>query len=66
MLNFTINKVRETINDVVPWDKKQCLLDPGMHVEALIINILCRRDPLYRVKDFFLEQDVELLRWRYS
>jgi len=54
-------KVRETINDVVPWDEKQCLLDPGTHVEALIINILCRRDPLYRVKDFYLEQDVELL-----
>jgi len=53
--------VRDTINDVVPWDEKQCLLDPGTHVEALIINILCRRDPLYRVKDFYLEQDVELL-----
>jgi len=53
--------VRETINDVVPWDEKQCLLDPGTHVTALIINILCRRDPLYRVKDFYVDQDVELL-----
>lgn len=54
-------EVRETINDVVSWDEKQCLLDPGTHVEALIINILCQRDPLYRVKNFYLEQDVELL-----
>jgi len=54
-------EVRKTINDVVPWDPKQCLLDPGTHVTALIINILCRRDPLYRVKDFYLEQDLELL-----
>lgn len=53
--------VRQTINDVVPWDPKQCLLDPGMHVTALIINILCRRDPLYRVEDFYREQDLELL-----
>ncbi|NLL57375.1 MAG: DUF4277 domain-containing protein, partial [Firmicutes bacterium] len=54
-------EVRKTINDVVSWDEKQCLLDPGTHVEALIINILCQRDPLYRVKNFYLEQDVELL-----
>ena len=53
--------VRQTINDVVPWDPKQCLLDPGTHVTALIINILCRRDPLYRVKEFYEEQDLELL-----
>jgi len=54
-------EVRQTINDAVHWDRKQCLLDPGTHVEALIINILCQRDPLYRVKNFYLEQDVELL-----
>lgn len=54
-------EVGKTINDVVPWDPKQCLLDPGTHVTALIINILCRRDPLYRVKEFYREQDLELL-----
>ena len=54
-------EIQKTINDVVPWDCKQCLLDPGTHVTALIINILCRRDPLYRIKGFYREQDVELL-----
>lgn len=54
-------EIRKTINDVVAWDEKQCLLEPGLHVEALIINILCRRDPLYRAEEFFEEQDVELL-----
>ncbi len=49
--------VRETINETVPWDEKQCLLDPGLHVEALIINILCRRDPLYQVERFYREQN---------
>jgi len=53
--------VRETVNEAVYWDEKQCLLDPGTHMEAMIINILCRRDPLYRVEEFYREQDVELL-----
>jgi transposase len=54
-------EIAKTINDAVTWGEKQCLLAPGTHVEALIINILCRRDPLYRVRDFYREQDVELL-----
>jgi len=54
-------KVRETINRVLPWDSKQCLLDPGTHLVALINNILSTRDPLYRVEDFYREQDTELL-----
>jgi len=53
--------IEETVNSVVPWDDKQCLLDPGTLVLALIVNILCRRDPLYRVKEFYQEQDVALL-----
>ncbi len=54
-------KVRGTINRLVPWDKKQCFLDPCMLVEALIINLLCRWNPLYLVEEFYQEQDVELL-----
>lgn len=54
-------KIRETINRIVTWDPKQCLLDPGLLVVALIINLLCRRNPLYLVEEFYQEQDVELL-----
>ncbi len=54
-------KVRETVNRLVSWDEKQCLLDPGLLVVALIINLLCRRNPLYLVEEFYQEQDVELL-----
>ncbi len=54
-------KIRETINQIVAWDPKQCLLDPGLLVVALIINLLCRRNPLYLVEEFYQEQDVELL-----
>ena len=54
-------KIRETIDSIVKWDEKQCLLSPGTHVEALLINILSRRNPLYQVEEFYQEQDVELL-----
>lgn len=53
--------VREIINNTVTWDEKQCLLDPGTLVIALIINILCGRKPLYRVEEYFREQDLALL-----
>jgi len=53
--------IPETINTLVDWDEKQCKLDPGTLVLALIINILHGRSPLYRVEEFFREQDTELL-----
>lgn len=53
--------IPETINTLVDWDEKQCKLDPGTLVLALIINILHGRAPLYRVEEFFREQDTELL-----
>ncbi len=54
-------KIRTTINRIVPWDPKQCQLDPGLLTVALIINLLCRRNPLYLVEEFYQEHDVELL-----
>ncbi len=54
-------KIRTTINRIVPWDPKQCQLDPGLLAVALIINLLCRRNPLYLVEEFYQEHDVELL-----
>jgi len=54
-------KIKHTANQLLPWDAKQCLLDPGTHLVALINNILSTRDPLYRVEEFYREQDLELL-----
>ncbi|MDI3533769.1 MAG: hypothetical protein PWQ82_134 [Thermosediminibacterales bacterium] len=51
----------EIINKNVFWDKKQCLIDPGTHVKAMVINILSGRTPLYKIEEFYAEQDVELL-----
>jgi len=28
----------KTIDDIVPWDKKQCYLSPGIRIKALDLN----------------------------
>lgn len=49
------------INEAVEWHPSYCKVSPGMHVKAMVINILCSRMPLYRVSEFYHELDVELL-----
>ncbi|MDQ0220168.1 DUF4277 domain-containing protein [Peribacillus cavernae] len=51
----------ETINGQLDWDKERCHLSPGARIKALVINILCDREPLYHIHHFFKEQDVEML-----
>lgn len=49
------------LNDLLPWDPSHCRLSPGARLKALVINILCDRQPLYQVERFYKEQDVALL-----
>jgi hypothetical protein len=49
------------IDDIVPWDKKQCYLSPGTRIKALVINILGGRTPLYMVDEFYEGMDTENL-----
>lgn len=49
------------INEAVEWHPSYCKVSPGMHVKAMVINILCSRMPLYRVSEFYHELDVEQL-----
>jgi len=51
----------DTVNRLLRWDPARCTLSPGARIKAMAINILCGRDPLYEVKDFYEDQDVELL-----
>lgn len=51
----------EIINSHVQWDEKQCKLSPGAHAEAMLINILTSRKPMYKVIEFFKTMDVEAL-----
>ncbi len=52
-------KIRHTANQVLPWDAKQCLLDPGTNLVALINNISTIRDPfLSRRRARMIEPEV--------
>jgi hypothetical protein len=46
---------------MVRWDPKQCRLSPGTLIQALVINVLTAKQPLYRIEEFYKNQDTELL-----
>jgi len=54
-------KLRDIIDEMVTWDPKQCRLSPGTLIEALIINVLTARKPLYRVEEFYREMNLNVL-----
>ncbi len=45
---------------MVTWDPKQCRLSPGTLLEALVINVLVARKPLYRVEEFYSEMNLNV------
>jgi len=49
----------KTINDMLRWDPSQCKISPGSRIEAMIINVLTNRRPLYKLEEFFKNIDVE-------
>jgi hypothetical protein len=42
-------KVVEHINERVSWDSHRSEMSPGEAIKALVINLLVKREPLYRV-----------------
>ena len=48
----------ELVNNMVG---SQMDLKPGLVVQAMVLDTLSGRTPLYRIKDFLAEQDIELL-----
>lgn len=48
----------ETVNSIV---SSQMNIPPGVVVQAMVLDTLSGRLPLYRLKEFLAEQDVELL-----
>jgi len=48
----------ETINSIV---SSQMNIQPGVVVQAMVLDTLSGRSPLYRLKEFLTERDVELL-----
>ncbi|QDI90424.1 IS1634 family transposase [Salicibibacter halophilus] len=51
----------EAIDKLSPVKEKDCNVSVGTRVAAMIINQLSHRKALYRVQEFYQEQDVELL-----
>lgn len=48
----------DIINQLVPSQMK---LKPGLVVQAMVLDTLSGRTPLYHIKDFMANQDIELL-----
>lgn len=51
----------ETLNELLPWDPKQCAVSPGQRILALVIAYIEDRKALYRVEEAYTHRDVELL-----
>ncbi|MGG5252409.1 IS1634 family transposase [Neobacillus sp. SM06] len=63
LLSKLMDEIRfvEIINESLTWDQERCSLSPGTRIKALILNILCQGNPLYKVKEFYEKQDIEFL-----
>lgn len=48
----------QLVNEMVP---SKMVVSPGVMVQAMVLDTLSGRSPLYRIKSFMEEQDVELL-----
>jgi transposase len=51
----------EVIDQLVQWDPTRCRLSPGQRIEALVLNILAGRSPLYRVAEFYEDTATDLV-----
>ena len=52
-------EIADVIDSMVPWDARRCRLSPGQRIEALILNTLAGRTPLYRVAEFYEDTAIE-------
>ncbi|MTV50909.1 DUF4277 domain-containing protein [Heliobacillus mobilis] len=53
--------IADIVNDMVRWDRDQWSVTPGDLLVTLIVNLLVDRAPLYRVRDFYENRDLDLL-----
>mgnify|MGYP000312523087 CR=1 FL=1 len=54
-------KIVETINNNVNWDQKQWKISPGNLIAAILLSIFYGNRVLYKLDEFYEEQDLELL-----
>lgn len=51
----------ETLNEMLPWDAKQCAVSPGQRILALVMAFIEDRKALYQMPEVYRDRDVELL-----
>ncbi|WP_207708798.1 DUF4277 domain-containing protein [Heliobacterium mobile] len=56
-----IAAIKETVNHIVSWKENIAKISPGLLIEMLVISILCGRRPLWKVHQFWAQQDLRLL-----
>jgi hypothetical protein len=47
----SLNGVVTQINNRVSWDSYRAEMSPGESIKALVVNLLVKREPFYRVKE---------------
>jgi transposase len=51
----------ETLNELLPWDPKQCAVSPGQRILALVMAFIEDRRALYHMPELYEDRDIELL-----
>ncbi len=51
----------ETLNEMLPWDAKQCAVSPGQRILAVVMAFIEDRRALYLMPELYEDRDVELL-----
>jgi hypothetical protein len=54
-------RIAEIVNRMVKWDEDKARVSPGLLIEALVVCIMCGRKPLWKMEQFWADQDLELL-----
>ena len=54
-------RIAEVVNQMVKWDEDKTRVSPSLLIEALVVCIMCGRKPLWKVEQFWADQDLELL-----
>ena len=54
-------RLAEMVNEMVRWDREQWSVSPGDLLVAMIVNLLIDRAPLFRIRDFYQNRDLDLI-----
>ena len=51
----------DVVDEMTSWDPQRCRLSPGRRIEALVLDVLHRRSPLYRVGKAYEDSALEVV-----